>query len=72
MQAINKEWFFDNISQLPNKEIKQLKEYVEFLVWKQHKTNLPLEILQKMEQSTEVTIEDANELLITIKKINSQ
>jgi hypothetical protein len=70
MSIMTREWLFDSVSQLPNREIEQLREYLEFLVWKTKptETSLAQKIIQTMEQSTEVTIEDAHSLLTAIKE----
>jgi hypothetical protein len=72
MQVMTKEWLLENVSLLPKQEMEQLKEYLEFLVWKTKqqpiKTSLAQQIVNTMEQSTEVTIEDAHSLLTAIKE----
>ena len=34
MQVMTREWLFESVSQLPTREMEQLREYLEFLVWK--------------------------------------
>ena len=63
----------EEIFRLPLKEMEQLKEYLDFLIWKakaQEKegNHIAQEIISTLKASNELTIDDAYALLKTIKE----
>jgi len=63
----------EQIFRLPLKEMEQLKEYLDFLIWKakpqqQEGNRIAQEIISALKQSNELTIDDAYALLKTIKE----
>jgi len=73
MQATTKEWVLDTVSQLPEKEMEQLRDYLEFLMWKTEQwksegQHLSQRIIEVVEQSHDVTMEDAEALLQAIEE----
>ncbi len=73
MQAATIEWLVDSVSQLPSGERKQLRDYLKFLVWKTgqnqpEKNNMAQKIIEAVEHSNDVTMEDALALLKAIEE----
>ena len=71
MQTTTRQWVLDTVSQLPDREIERLKDYLEFLTWKlkQQKlrgTLIAKGIIEAMEQPPHVTHEDVEALLQAI------
>jgi primase-polymerase (primpol)-like protein len=78
MQNTTREWIHQTIAQLPEEDAEQLKHYLQFLTWKS-KTQKPapksgaqnpiaLRVISAIEKSDEVTMEDAEALLQSIKE----
>ena len=72
MQA-TREWALNTVAKLPEKDMEQLKDYLEFLVWKNNqkqtgKNPIAQHIIKAMEQPPEVTHEDIEALLQAIKE----
>ena len=78
MQSTTREWIVQTVSQLPEKYAEQLKDYLEFLTWKSKqqksepkttgKNPIALRVIEAIEKSNEVTMEDAEALLQSIKE----
>ncbi len=77
MQAVTREWIHKAVDQLPDQETEQLKDYLEFLTWKSKQKQEPkttgknpiaLRVIEAIEKSNEVTMEDAEALLQSIKE----
>ena len=71
IQAATVGWVVDTVSLLPSRERKQLRDYLNFLVWKtrQHEPeSLAQKIIKAVEHSNEVTMDDALALLKTIEE----
>ena len=78
MQTTTREWVLDTVTKLPEKDVEQLKYYLEFLTWKSKqqesepkqtgKNPMAQRIIEAVEKSHEVTIEDAEALLQVIKE----
>ena len=78
MQTATREWIHKTVDQLPDRETEQLKDYLEFLTWKSKrqksepkqtgKNPMAQRIIEAVEKSHEVTIEDAEALLQVIKE----
>ena len=78
MQTTTREWIFDTVTKLPQKDVEQLKDYLEFLTWKAKqqkpepkqtgKNPMAQRIIEAVEKSHDVTIEDAEALLQVIKE----
>jgi len=73
MQTATIQWLVDSVSQLPSGEKKQLRDYLKFLVWKagQNKPNknrMAQKIIESVEHSNDVTMEDALALLKAIEE----
>ena len=65
-----REQVMEMISKLPEKDLERLKEYGEYLVWRsKHQTKSDAQrILEAINQSHEVTMEDAEALLQSIEE----
>ena len=73
MQATTRGWILDTVSKLPEKDIELLRDYLEFLVWKNNqvepgKNPIAQRIIQAMEQPPELTHGDADALLQSIEE----
>lgn len=71
MSATTKEWVLDTVAKLPNPEMGELKRYLEYLIWKSHKSKgkgQPKQILEAINKSHDVAMEDALALLESIKE----
>ncbi len=84
MSVTTRNWVLDTVKKLPHDEIEKLKSYLESLICKSQQSaegvrisqNLsdsgpkgkPKQILQALNQSHEVSIEDAEVLLQSIKE----
>ena len=72
MQATTtRQWVLDTVAKLPDREMRELKGYLEYLVWKSPKLRRkgqPKRILEAINQSHDVTMEDALALLQSIKE----
>ncbi len=78
MQAVTREWIHKAVDQLPDQETEQLKDYLEFLTWKSNqqesepkqtgKNPMAQRIIEAVEKSHDVTMEDAEALLKVIKE----
>lgn len=71
MQSTTRQWVLDTVAKLPDREMRELKEYLEYLVWKSKKLRRkgqPKRILEAINKSHDVTMEDAEALLQSIKE----
>ena len=78
MPATTREWVLDTVAKLPEKDVEQLKDYLEFLTWKSKqmkpepkqtgKNLIAQRIIKAMEQPPYVTHEDMEELRQVIKE----
>ena len=78
MQPGTREWIHQAFDQLPDREAEQLKDFLEFLTWKANqkkpepkstiKNPMAQRIIEAIEQSHDVSIEDSEALLQTIKE----
>lgn len=84
MSATTRNWVLDTVKKLPHDEIEQLKNYLESLICKSQQSTegvsipqniseteskgKPEQILQALNKSHEVSIEDAEVLLQSIKE----
>ena len=71
MSATTKEWVLDTVAKLPNSEMGELKQYLEYLIWKSQKPKgkgQPKQVLEAINKSHGVTMEDALALLESIKE----
>ena len=66
-----REWVLETIEKLPNPEMGELKRYLEYLIWKSQKPKRkgqPKRVLEAINRSHDVTMEDALALLQSIKE----
>ena len=66
-----REWVLETIAKLPSPEIGELRQYLEYLIWKSQKPKRkgkPKQILEAINRSHDVTMEDALALLQSIKE----
>ena len=78
MQTTTREWVLDTVAKLPEKDIEQLKDYLEFLTWKSKqmkpepkqtgKNLIAQRIIKAMEQPPHLTHEDVEALRQSIKE----
>ena len=84
MSVTTKEWVFNTVEKLSASEIEELKRYLEYLVWKSEipteslgnsqdsselkRKGQPRRILEAINKSHRVTLEDAKALLDSIKE----
>ena len=84
MSVTTEKWVLDTVEKLSAAEIKELKRYLEYLVWKsqtsteslknlqdlpkRERKGQPKQILEAINKSHDVTIEDAEALLHSIKE----
>ena len=84
MSVLTKKWGVDTIEKLPPSEIEELRRYLEYLVWKSQlsttrfevlpespkpaPTGQPTQVLAALNRSYQVSIEDAEALLQSIKE----
>ena len=84
MSVTTRKWVLDTIEKLSASEIKELKRYLEYLVWKSEfpieslgnpqdsselkRKGQPKRILAAINKSHDVTLEDAEALLNAIKE----
>ena len=84
MSVTTKEWVFNTVEKLSASEIEELKRYLEYLVWKSEipteslgnsqdssklkRKGQPRRILEAINKSHHVTLEDAKALLDSIKE----
>ena len=71
MQTTTREWIHQTVDKLPEKDAEQLKDYLEFLVWRSKdpvRTGKPKHILEAINKSYDMTMEDAEALLQAIKE----
>ena len=78
MEVMTKQRVLKTLEQLPEKETEQLIDYLDFLVWKSKqeeshpkttgKNPIALRVIEAIEKSNEVTMEDAEALLQSIKE----
>ena len=76
MQTTTKEWVLDTVAKLPDKDVEQLKAYLEFLTWKSKqqesepkttgKNPIAQKIIEAMKEPPHLTEEDAQALLQAI------
>lgn len=71
MMTTTRQWVLDAVSQLPDREIEQLRDYLEFLTWKSKQQKpqgnlIAKGIIKAMEQPPHVTREDVEALLHAI------
>ncbi len=83
MSVTTKKWVLNAVEQLSAAEIEELKQYLEYLVWKSEiptkrlgtpqdlpkpePTGQPSQVLAAINRSDQVSIEDAEALLQSIK-----
>lgn len=83
MSVTGKKWVLDTVEKLSDSEIEELKRYLEYLVWKSEipterlgtsqdspkpePTGQPSQVLAAINRSHQVSIEDAEALLQSIK-----
>lgn len=66
-----REWVLETIEKLPNPEMGELKRYLEYLIWKSQKPKRkgqPKQVLEAINRSHDVRMEDALALLQSIKE----
>lgn len=71
MSMTTREWVLETIEKLPNPEMGELKRYLEYLIWKSQKPKQkgqPKQVLEAINRSHDVTMEDALALLQSIKE----
>ena len=84
MSVTTKEWVLDTVEKLPPSEIEELRRYLEYLVWKAQlsttrfevplespkppPTGQPTQVLAAINRSHEMSMEDAEALLQSIKE----
>ena len=84
MSVAEKKWVLDTVEKLSVSEIEELKRYLEYLIWKSQlstasletlpdlpksePTGQPTQILAALNRSHQVSIEDAEALLQSIKE----
>ncbi len=84
MSVARKKWVLDTVEKLSVSEIEELKRYLEYLVWKSQtptgslenlqdlpkleRKGQPKQILEAINKSHDVTTEDAEALLHSIKE----
>ena len=71
MSATTKEWVLDTVAKLPNSEMGELKQYLEYLIWKSQEPKekgQPKQVLEAINKSHGVTMEDVLALLESIKE----
>ena len=71
MSATTREWVLETVAALPNPEMGELKQYLEYLIWKSQKPKRkgqPKQVLAAINKSHDVTMEDALALLQSIKE----
>ena len=71
MSVTTKEWVLETVAKLPTPERGELKQYLEYLIWKSQKpkrTGQPKQVLEAINKSHDVTMEDACALLQSIKE----
>ena len=84
MSVTTKKWVLNTVEKLSAAEIEELKRYLEYLVWKSkiptesfgnsqdlfqlHRRGQPRQILAAINKSHDVTLEDAEALLDSIKE----
>ena len=82
--SYNKKWVLDTVEELSASEIEELRDYLEYLVWKSRtptgssknqknfpkrkRKGQPRQILEAINKSYHMTTEDANALLYSIKE----
>ena len=83
MSVTTKKWVLNTVKRLSDSEIEELKRYLEYLVWKSEipterlgapqgspkpePTGQPSQVLAAINRSDQVSIEDAEALLQSIK-----
>lgn len=71
MSVTTRERVLETVAKLPTPEIGELKQYLEYLIWKSQKPKRkgqPKQILEAINRSHDVTMEDALALLQSIKE----
>ena len=84
MSVRRKKWVLDTVEKLSDSEIVELKRYLEYLIWKSQlstasletppnspkpePTGRPTQVLAALNRSHQVSIEDAEALLQSIKE----
>ena len=84
MSVTTKKWVLDTVEKLSTSEIEELKRYLEYLVWKSQmptrslgnqqdlskpeRKGQPRQILEAINKSHDVTMQDAEALLNSIKE----
>ena len=71
MSVTTREWVLETVAKLPTPEIGELKQYLEYLIWKSQKPKQkgqPKQVLEAINRSHDVTMEDALALLQSIKE----
>ena len=69
ISATTREWVLETIAKLPNPEMGELRQYLEYLIWKSQKSKRkghPKQVLEAINRSHDVTMEDALALLQSI------
>ena len=71
MQATTRKWVLNTVTKLSDSEMRELKGYLKYLVWKSQKPKQkgqPQRVIEAINQSHDVTMEDAQALLQSIKE----
>ena len=78
MQSTTKKWIIQTVSQLPEKDAEQLKDYLQFLTWKSKqqkpepqktgKNPIAQRIIKAMEKPPHLTHEDVEALRQSIEE----
>ena len=71
MSMTTREWILETVAKLPTPEMRELKQYLEYLIWKSQRPKRkgqPKQILEATNRSDDVTMEDAIALLQSIKE----
>ena len=76
MQSTTKEWIIQTVSQLPQKDVERMKDYLEFLTWKSKqqeselkptgKNPIAQKIVEAMKEPPHLTEDDIQALLQAI------
>ena len=69
MSVTTRGWVLETVAKLPTPEIGELKQYLEYLIWKSQKPKQkgqPKQVLEAINRSHDVTMEDALALLQSI------
>ncbi len=71
MSVTTRKWVLETVAKLPDPEMGELKRYLEYLIWKSQelkRKGQPKQVLEAINRSHDVTMEDALALLQSIKE----